>query len=89
MSPADFPQANARYTAPRGYTEEQVRTISAFHGRTQGGSLDGDLMVVTAWQPTPGEAERIARGLPIFLTFLGGLPPHTVTTSFEEATSIQ
>jgi len=66
--------------------ESQVFTIHAFSGTVNGGNLDGAPVVVTAWLPTPEELEQIKQGKPIFLTFIGGLPPHYPSMDFKEAT---
>lgn len=36
---------------------------------------DGTPAMMTAWQPTPDEARRIAEGAPIYLTLLGSAHP--------------
>lgn len=86
MNPTTFPEVNIRYSAPTGIDESQVMTIPAFVGETKSGSMDGVPMVVVAWLPTAEERSKIALGLPIFLTFIGGIPPHYPSMSFEEAT---
>lgn len=86
MIPADFPEANASFRAPVDLEESQCATIPAYRGQVVGGSVDGCDLVVVAWRPTHAELTRINLGLPIFLTVIGGLPPHYLSTSFEEAT---
>jgi hypothetical protein len=85
MISVDFPEANMSFGPPPGFAEAQVHTVRAHRCVIQGGSCDGVEMVVTAWRPTEAELAQIAAGAPIFLTFMGGLPPHMVTTSFAEA----
>lgn len=87
MTPANFPEANTRFGPPEGLAESQVATIHAYDGRVRGGSLDGERVVVTAWHPSVDELLQLARGQPIFLSFIGGLPPHMVTTDFAKATN--
>lgn len=89
MTPAEFPQCNTTFGPPSDMAESQVRTIPAYVGRVKDGSCDGAQMVVTAWFPDALDIVRLQQGHPIYLTFLGGLPPHVPTTSFEEATSIR
>jgi hypothetical protein len=89
MTPTDFPQANATFSAPKDMHEEQVHAVRAHVGRVTGGSCDGAQMVVTAWFPDALDIVRLQQGGPIYITFLGGLPPHVPTTSFEEATNIR
>lgn len=88
MIPADFPQANTVYGPPEGLEETQVGRIPAFVGTLQTGSCDGSRIVVTAWTPTLMDIQRIIEGKPIFITFMGGLPPHVPTTDFSEAVNI-
>lgn len=84
MEPVKFPQCNARYGPPEGYAESQIRTIHAFHGKAAN-SLDGDKIVIVAHKPSAEDIARINAGEPIFLTMVGGLMPHCLTTKFEEA----
>ena len=86
MTPCNMPQANDVFGPPPGLDRSQVRPIAAYHGRAEGGSLDGVEIVVTAWRPSPDEVAEIMAGQPIYLTFIGALPPHTVSTDFETAT---
>lgn len=65
--------------------EAQCKPIKAYAGPVDGGSLDGSLMVIVAWKPEPRDLERINRGEPIYISMIGGLAPHFLTTSFEEA----
>jgi len=85
MSPANFPESNGSFCAPSDMDESQVLTIEAFKGVVQGGNLDGCQFVVVAWLPTPEEIEQLKAGQPIYLSILGGLAPHFLTTSFKEA----
>lgn len=87
MSPEHFVESNSMFGPPPELNESQRRTIYAFVGSAQSGSVDGVPVIVTAWRPKPYELERINAGLPIFLTFCGDvLPPHFPSTSFKEAT---
>lgn len=88
MIATNFPEAFVDFVAPPGMSEEQVKTIKAWSGRIHGGSCDGSIATVTAWRPTDVELARLNEGGCVFLTVLGGLPPHCLTTSFEEATAI-
>lgn len=87
MNPVNFPESNARFGPPSDLTEEQCKTIFAFMSEVTGGSVDGANMVVTAWKPTPEELEELNAGNPVFLSCLGGLPPHYLTTNFQNATN--
>ena len=87
MTPIHFPEANCKFVAPPDLTESQVMTISAYRGKTFGGSVDGSPIVIVAWQPSPEERELLYEGAPVFLTMMmdGGLPPHFLTTNFQQA----
>ena len=85
MNPVKFPQANCRFGPPPDMSEAQVQTIYAYKDEAKKGSCDGSQMVVVAWKPDAHEIERINAGCPIFLTVLGGLPPHFITTDFRKA----
>lgn len=85
MTPTDFPEANSTFAPPSDLEESQCRSIRVFVGRVEGGSCDGADQVITAWQPSEEEIAMIAAGAPVFLSCLGGLPPHYLTTSFEHA----
>jgi hypothetical protein len=86
MNPVNFPEANSLFGAPAGLDEKQVATIRAFQHEIVGGSCDGLKQVVVAWKPTETELARIAAGEPIFISMIGCLVPHYLSTSFHEAT---
>lgn len=86
MIPTNFPEANKQFCAPPDLDESQVMTIPAYLGAIERGSMEGAPIVVVAWRPHQADLERLAAGQPIFLSVVGGLPPHFLTTSFEEAT---
>lgn len=85
MTPTTFPQANTVFGPPPGMDESQVKSVHAYLGEVKKGSCDGSRLVVVAWEPTPEEREHIACGGRIYLTVLGQLPPHMLTTRFEHA----
>ena len=89
MKPVPFPQASTFFGPPPGLEESQVMTIPAFVGTVVRGSLEGADVVITAWQPDAADLDRIKQGAPVFLTFLGGLPPHMVSTDFDTAKTPQ
>ena len=88
MIPANFPESNCVFGAPSDLDASQVLSIPAFTGTVQGGNLDGSRMVVVAWLPTPAELEQLKNGAPVYLSMLGGLAPHLMTTSFKSAISL-
>src|SRR5207249_180804 len=75
MTPVTFPESNCYFGPPPELTDSQVGVIQAYQGPVTKGSVDGAHMTIVAWQPNPDELEAILRGTPIFLTFMGGLPP--------------
>lgn len=85
MYAVNFQQANKTYGPPEGMTHHQVRPIRAFDGTIERGSLEGSQIVVCAWKPTVEELGALCYGDPIFIAFVGGLPPHLLTTDFEVA----
>lgn len=84
MTPIRFPEANCWFGPPPNLEESQVRTIHAYQGPAVG-SCDGMKVVIVAHMPTDEDRQRIAEGGPIFITQLGGLAPHFLTTNFAEA----
>lgn len=88
MTPATFEGQNTEFRAPNDLDESQVMTIPAYAGRIRGGNLDGAPVVVVAWTPSPEELKDLIDGKPIFLSCVGGLPPHVLTTSFEAAINL-
>ena len=85
MITTKFEQSNKVFVPPTDLDPEQFQPIHAYLGAAQGGSCDGVPIVVTAWQPTEQELLDLYRGKPVFLTCVGGLPPHFLTTRFEQA----
>ena len=86
MNPVEFEQANTVFGPPAGLEESQCQRVNAFVHEVIGGSCDGCAQVVVAWMPTAEERELIKAGGPIFLSVIGGLPPHYLSTTFEDAT---
>lgn len=87
MTPAPFPEANTRFGPPQDLTDAQCLPVMAYVGQVRGGSVDGYPVIVTAWRPDARELEVLKAGGAVYLSFASdGLPPHFLTTSFEEAT---
>ncbi len=86
MTPVKFPECNCQFRPPPDLDESQCMTIDAFNGQVQGGSLDGVRVIVVAWKPTEAEIEQIKSGDPIYISFVGGLPPHFPAMTFNQAT---
>jgi hypothetical protein len=82
MIPTTFPQANVKFVAPSDLDESQCGTIAGYRGTINDGNMDGQPVMVVAWQPTPEEREQLTQGASVFLMFCGGVPPHFVSTEF-------
>lgn len=85
MTPTRFAEANTRFGPPSDLVESQCSTIWAYRGVVSGGSVDGCDFVVTAWKPSAEELKQLNAGNPVFLSCIGGLPPHFITTDFQQA----
>ena len=46
------------------------------------GNLDGAAYITVAWMPDAEDLAKLNAGNPIFLSCIGGLPPHLVTSEF-------
>lgn len=86
MQPINFPESNTIFGPPSELAETQCMSISAYCGPVVGGSCDGAQICVTAWKPTDQELEDLKLGKPIYLTFIGGIPPHYASLNFHDAT---
>jgi hypothetical protein len=85
MHPVIINEANCNFTRPKDLEEAQCMEIRGFVGQIAGGSMDGENVVVVGWRPSEEDMERLKRGHPIYVSCIGGLPPHLLTTAFEEA----
>ena len=83
MSPTDFPQANATFGAASDLDESQIKSIRCRVGQLNGGPLDGAKQFVVAWQPDAEDLARLQNGGPMYISFLGGMPPHSVVTELD------
>lgn len=89
MTPCYFVGANSRFTHPDGMDESQVREIFAHKGTVSGGNLDGADFVVVAWRPSLNDMQHMMNGGLVYLTTIGGLPPHFISTDVQEAMLIR
>lgn len=80
--------ADCVFKHPSDLDASQCLEIPAYRGEAKHGNLDGAQFVVVAWLPTPDEIEQLINGHPVYLTMLGGLAPHFLTTDFKQATNI-
>jgi hypothetical protein len=85
MNPCNFPQANKLFGPPPGLDESQVMTVPACLGTISEGNMDGATCIVVCWMPSQEDLDRLNSGIPIYLTFLGGLPAHGIATEFNPA----
>lgn len=67
---------------PEGVDESQVISVPCYVGQLQGGNMDGAQFVITAWQPSVEELAQLNEGAPVYFMCIGGLPLHTLTTTF-------
>jgi hypothetical protein len=88
MQPAHFDEITNLLLPPESLGESQCASIPSFQGVAKGGSCDGATVTVVAWKPSPAELAELAKGSSVFITFMGGVPPHFLTTSFKQATNI-
>lgn len=80
MKPTDFPEANKKFGPPDGMGESQVSTIAARVAEIKDGSLDGALVITTAWKLDEEDLERLKAGGYVYLSCIGSLPAHQLTT---------
>lgn len=88
MNAVEFPEANCKHGPPDGLDESHVKTVPSFRAQISGGPHDGVEMVVVAWRPTPEDLVALNAGALVYLSMMGGLCPHFLTTSFKEATTL-
>ncbi len=86
VTPVEFIESNCFYGAPPDLDGAQVATVRAYRGVVTGGSLDGVPIVVTAWKPDANELALLQVGHPIYISFIGGLPPHMAAMDFAQVT---
>lgn len=80
MTAIDFPQSNKTYVSPEGM-EDRCHELHVWQG-----TLQGDPVIVSCWQPTEDEIARILVGEPVFLLVVGqGTPPVSVIAGHQNA----
>jgi len=86
MTPVNFPEANTRFGPPVDLEESQCMTIPAYLGSVNNQDcVDGANVIVVAWKPSQEELNILMLGGSIYLSVLGGLPPHFLCTDFVTA----
>lgn len=71
MEPISFDNANCVMGPPDGMTEDDVRSVTAFHALDE----EGHHIIVTCWRVTPVEIEEIRRTGRIWMTQMGIMAP--------------
>ncbi len=79
MIPCPMEKSNIVFGPPPG-TEGEVQSIPGFSGQLLGGACDGTPVAVVAWKPSPEDIARLLDGGPIYITMIGGLVPHNLST---------
>ena len=86
MTPAKFLEANTVYGPPSDLEESQCFSIPAYQGTVDGGSVDGCRQVVVAYDLSPEEIAYLHQnGGRLFLSMIGGLSPHFLSFTFDQA----
>ena len=86
MKPIQFEQANSKMGPPDELVESQCGTVATFKTQIVGGSCDGLPLCVVAWRPDESDIHTLVKGGVVFVSVIGGLPPHFLTTDFHSAT---
>lgn len=68
--------------------ESHVKTIPSFRATITGGPHDGSPIVVVAWRPSAEELAQLNAGGVVYLSMIGGMSPHFMTTAFKEAVTL-
>lgn len=86
MTPSLFEEANTLFRPPFDLEESQCMSIAAHVSEVTSGSMDGVKQIVVAWLPTGEDLKRLQQGDPLYITFMGVMPPHYPSTNFHDAT---
>ena len=86
MTPVSFTQSNHVFGSPSDLPGSCI-DIEAHLSVVEQGIFEGTRRVVVAWKPTDEDLKKLLAGASIYLTCMGGLPPHFMSTSFEDAVS--
>lgn len=86
MTPEKFTEANTEFHPPIGLEESQCQTIHGYVGQIKSGSCDGCDQTVVAYRLSIEEIEWLRRNPVLYLSMIGGLAPHFLSFSFEQAT---
>ena len=89
--PLEFEKTNVTFLIPDDLARNKTKA-RAIRGRilqVNTGPLDGLAVAVVAYKPSPLDVSRILAGEPIYISFLGGVAPHYVSVSLEDAINPQ
>jgi hypothetical protein len=87
MMPLEFAGTNVTFLIPDDLASNRTKA-RAIRGRVfqvGPGPLDGLAVAVVAYKPSALDVSRFLAGEPIYISFLGGVAPHYLSTTLEEA----
>lgn len=89
VMPLEFKGTNVTFQLPSDLSNSKTkaRPIRGKIIQMNKGPLDGLAVAVVAYKPSPLDVSRILAGEPIYISFLGGVAPHYLSTALEEAIS--
>jgi hypothetical protein len=87
MMPLEFKGTNVTFMIPNDLARNQTkaRPIRGRILQVSTGPLDGLAVAIVAYKPNSLEISRLLAGEPVYISFLGGVAPHYVSTTLEEA----
>jgi hypothetical protein len=86
MNNVDHPLWNTDIGPPKGLEESQVHRVKAYQGTVPGPhAIEGLPFTAVAWKPSKEELQDLLNGGNVYLTVIGGLPPHFLTTNIEHS----
>lgn len=85
MIATEIDPCNCVFRPPPDLDESQCHSITAYRFEIKQGNLDGQEGVAVAWKPDADDIRRISEGGVVYLTMIGGLIPHRLSTTWEDA----
>jgi hypothetical protein len=86
MNPIKFDECNTFFGPNTEMEDVKCEITPAWVGDAEGGSLDGLRMAVCAYKLDEHELKEILEGGYIYVTMVGGLSMHYMSTNFHDAT---
>jgi hypothetical protein len=88
MTPIHFKEVNQVIARPKDIGQSQCEDIVGYVGELNDSqcSNDGATVFVVAWKPNEEEMNNLINNGVVFISFLHGIVPHVVGTSFEYVT---